>query len=470
MSALPDAESLPGPDPTAGEPGLRPVAVRTENLAVVFTDIVGYTARTGQQSREENARMLAEHDRLLLPLVRAFGGRKVKSIGDALLLTFRSPTDSVLCGMALQDRLARHNASLPEPERLVIRVAISLGEVRLDRGDIFGEPVNVAARVEHETPPGEVWLTDAVQLSMNRAEVPLAEVGTRELKGISQPVRIWRVERTEAPLPFGGHALARAESSRSLVDRLLPPGGLADELTRLSPAAWVRGLPAFLWGTPARRRILLGVGLSLILAAALIGLSALRPLSRAERALARGDADRALQLLEGKGRSAETLALRGRALALDRRPSEALSAWEDAAKLDPASLDRPEILDVLEEELGGPRSQAAADLLSRIGSPGVRQLVSATRSDSYRRRWAAVDALKRIHQEDSVDLRAVYLADLKVKDCSVVTRAAGKLADLGDTRAIEPLREVAQRKGLLGLTEACEAPAARAALKRLEKR
>src|SRR5499425_1088079 len=166
MSAHPDVEPTPEAELPASETEQRSVAVRTENLAVVFTDIVGYTARTGRQSREENARMLAEHDRLLLPLVRAFGGRKVKSIGDALLLTFRSPTDSVLCGMALQDCLARHNASLTESERLVIRVAISLGEVRLDRGDIFGEPVNVAARVEHETPPGEVWLTEAVQLSM----------------------------------------------------------------------------------------------------------------------------------------------------------------------------------------------------------------------------------------------------------------------------------------------------------------
>jgi serine/threonine-protein kinase len=469
MSALPDVEPTPRADPTAPEPDPRPVAVRTENLAVVFTDIVGYTARTGRQSREENARMLAEHDRLLLPLVRAFGGRRVKSIGDALLLTFRSPTDSVLCGMALQDRLAQRNASLPEPERLVIRVAISLGEVRLERGDIFGEPVNVAARVEHETPPGEVWLTDAVQLSMNRAEVPLEVVGTRELKGISQPVRIYRVERAETGLPFGGHALARAEASRSLLDRVLPAGALVDDLSRFSPAGWLPALPSLVWGTPARRRIALGAMVVIVAVLALAGFAALRPLARAERALARGDADRTLQLLEGN-RSAEGLALRGRALAFDKRPSEALSAWEDAAKLDPASLNRQEILEALEEELGGSRSQSAADLLGRMGSPGIRRLVSATRSDSYRRRWAAVDGLKRIHQDDSVDLRDVYLADLKVKDCNVVNRAAGKLADLGDTRAIEPLREVAQRKGLLGLTDACEAPAARAALKKLEKR
>src|SRR5262249_29844654 len=208
-----DAPSGSGATPTT--------ALRTENLAIVFTDIVGYTARTSRQTREENARLLAEHDRLLLPIVRAFGGRRIKSIGDALLLTFRSPTDSVLCGIAMQDRLAKHGAELPEGERLGIRGAINLGEVRVERGGVFGEPVNVAARLEHETPPGEVWLTDAVQLSMNRAEVELEEVGTRELRGVSQPVRIHRVRRTDGPLPYGGQALARAESARALLDRVL---------------------------------------------------------------------------------------------------------------------------------------------------------------------------------------------------------------------------------------------------------
>ena len=85
-----------GSDTAVPDDGARAPGLRTENLAIVFTDIVGYTARTSRQTREENARLLAEHDRLLLPIVRAFGGRRVKSIGDALLLTFRSPTDSVL--------------------------------------------------------------------------------------------------------------------------------------------------------------------------------------------------------------------------------------------------------------------------------------------------------------------------------------------------------------------------------------
>jgi len=164
------------------------------------------------------------------------------------------------------------------------------------------------------------------------------------------------------------------------------------------------------------------------------------------------------------------LALRGRALAQARRPGEALSSWEEAAKLDPSVLEAGPILTTLVDELGGTRAQAAGDLLAKLGGPGRRALVEAARSDAYRKRWAAVDALKRIQADDAVDLRDVYLADLRVRDCNVVVRAAGKLADLGDERAVEPLREIAQRKVLLGLGDACEASAARAALKRLEKR
>ena len=466
-----DAPSGSGASPTTADGEARPTALRTENLAIVFTDIVGYTARTSRQTREENARLLAEHDRLLLPIVRAFGGRRIKSIGDALLLTFRSPTDSVLCGMAMQDRLAKHAGEQPESERLVIRVAINLGEVRVERGDVFGEPVNVAARLEHETPAGEVWLTDAVQLSMNRAEVDLEEVGTRELRGVSQPVRIHRVRRAEGPLPYGGGALARAESAPALLDRVLSGGGMLEPALRSAAAAGgmlaaLRTAGALRW---LRRGLIAVAGIALVVGAT-AAVRASRPLGRAERALDRGDADAALAVLDAQDRTPEMLAARGRALMLARRPGEAIASWEDAAKVDPGALQTAPILGALSDELGGARGQAAGDLLGKLGAPGRRTLVDATRSDVYRKRWAAVEALRRLHDEDSVDLRELYLADLRVRDCNVVVRAAGKLADLGETRAIEPLREISQRKAVLGLTDACEAPAARAALKKLEKR
>jgi hypothetical protein len=251
------------------------------------------------------------------------------------------------------------------------------------------------------------------------------------------------------------------------VDRLLNSGAVLEPALRSAAAA--RTLLATL-RSPLMMRVLVVLAVVLAVLGGGAAVRATRPIGRAERALTRGDSAAALSILEPLERTPEVLALRGRALAQDRRPGEALSAWDEAAKTDPTVLAAGPILTTLVDELGGSRAQAAGDLLAKLGGPGKRALVEATRSDAYRKRWAAVEALRRIHADDAVDLRDVYLADLRVRDCNVVVRAAGKLADLGDERAVELLREIAQRKAVLGLTEACEAPAARAALKRLEKR
>src|SRR5512146_2730632 len=98
--------------------------MRTENLAVMLTDMKGFTAATSRQSRAENARMLAFQDALLLPVVRAFGGRRVKTIGDAYLVLFDAPTAALLCGMAIQDRLWDYDRRVPEEERIEVRVVL----------------------------------------------------------------------------------------------------------------------------------------------------------------------------------------------------------------------------------------------------------------------------------------------------------------------------------------------------------
>ncbi|MFZ5469295.1 MAG: adenylate/guanylate cyclase domain-containing protein [Myxococcota bacterium] len=197
--------------------------MKTANLAIVFTDIKGFTERTSQQTLEENERLLATHAALLTPLFRAFGGKIVKSIGDAFMVTFESPTQAVLAGAAIQDRLWQHNRNAPAKERFDVRIGINVGEVRLEGGDAFGEPVNIASRVEHVAEPGEVFFTEAVYLAMNKAEVPSEEVGAVELKGIPGKISIFKVPRApyrveastatqppsdEAP-PFGNLGLAK---------------------------------------------------------------------------------------------------------------------------------------------------------------------------------------------------------------------------------------------------------------------
>lgn len=167
--------------------------MKTANLAIVFTDIKGFTERTSRQTLEQNQTLLRTHHDLLAPVFRAFGGRIIKEIGDAFLVTFESPTQAVLAGVALQDKLWAHNRDQATDDRIDVRVAINCGEVRLEHNDIFGEPVNIAARVEGIADAGDVYLTEAVYLAMNKAEVPSEEVGLFDLKGIPGKIRLFKV-------------------------------------------------------------------------------------------------------------------------------------------------------------------------------------------------------------------------------------------------------------------------------------
>lgn len=188
----------------------------------MFVDIAGFTVATSRQSRQENARFLHVFNSTLLPLIARFEGRHIKSIGDALLLTFRSPTDAMLCSMALQDAMHAQNLNAPPESTIHIRVAAHLGEVRVIKKDIFGEPVNVAARIEGITPSQEIYLSEAVYMAMNKAEVPAQEVGFHELRGVAQPVRLYNIPR------FSTHRLVPvpAASTEQGGELLYPYGGM----------------------------------------------------------------------------------------------------------------------------------------------------------------------------------------------------------------------------------------------------
>src|SRR5436190_9236722 len=113
-----------------------------ESLTIMIVDIVGYAGRTARQSREENKELLRDFNGLMLPLIARFGGKRIKTMGDAYLVTFRSPTDGVRCSMAMQDAMANYNISHHLGDPVLIRVALNAGEVRLEKSDVFGEAVN----------------------------------------------------------------------------------------------------------------------------------------------------------------------------------------------------------------------------------------------------------------------------------------------------------------------------------------
>lgn len=167
--------------------------MKTRNLSIMFTDIKGFTSRTSGATRKDVADLINVHERLLVPVFLYFDGVIVKTIGDAFLVYFESPTDAVLCGVTIQEVLRRHNKTVLEDEQLEVRVAINVGDVELKENDIIGEAVNIASRLEAITEAGEVYFTDAVYQTMNRKEAPSAEVGERIFKGIEYAIRVYKV-------------------------------------------------------------------------------------------------------------------------------------------------------------------------------------------------------------------------------------------------------------------------------------
>src|SRR5690606_10946425 len=115
---------------------------------------------------------------------------------------------AIACGAAIQDRLADYNGRVGEGEGLHLRVSIGAGEVRVEGGDVFGEAVNVAVRVEALTEPGEVRCTETVLLLAQADVLPHESLGAVRLRGIPEEVRLYRLAReATGPAPYGNRAL-----------------------------------------------------------------------------------------------------------------------------------------------------------------------------------------------------------------------------------------------------------------------
>lgn len=185
--------------------------MKTRHLAIMLTDIKGFTSRTASSSRFETLEMLKRHKELVLPVIEKHSGRLVKTIGDAFLVVFESPTDAVICGIAIQDVLKDHNANSSAGERIEIRIAINSGEVAIQEdGDIYGDAVNITSRLESIAEVGQVFFTEAVYLAMNKKEVPSSEIGYRQFKGIPEKIKVYRV-LSEVPVGAQSSGLVGAK-------------------------------------------------------------------------------------------------------------------------------------------------------------------------------------------------------------------------------------------------------------------
>ncbi len=195
---------------------------RARTLTLLAAEIDGWGERAKALPADERARLLLAHDRLVIPALHAFEGRRALVAGETLVGDFASPTNAVLCAMAIQDRVSAWNATAVRGDQLAMRLALHAGELPGGRVVVKALTVGLAEATRDRTPAGEIWLTRAVALTMNQTEVPLEPVAESLALPGGEQLALYRVRPSSGPLPFGGREAERVPRD-SGVSRLLEP-------------------------------------------------------------------------------------------------------------------------------------------------------------------------------------------------------------------------------------------------------
>ncbi len=160
--------------------------------AILAADVVGFSRLMGADEAGTLARLKAIRKDLIDPAIAARQGRIVKTTGDGLLVEFASVVDAVDGAIAVQRSIAENNAQLSEDQRMTFRIGVNLGDVIVEGDDIFGDGVNVAARLEALAEPGGLAISQTVhEIIAGKLDAAFADNGERTLKNIANPIRVW---------------------------------------------------------------------------------------------------------------------------------------------------------------------------------------------------------------------------------------------------------------------------------------
>ncbi|WP_085033059.1 adenylate/guanylate cyclase domain-containing protein [Ensifer aridi] len=170
--------------------------------AVLAADMAGYSRLMEADEAGTIARLRTHRIELIDPAIAKNKGRIIKTTGDGMLVEFQSVTDAVKCAVEIQQRMKRRNADVPQDRRIEFRIGINLGDIIFDDDDIFGDGVNIAARIEQLADVGGICVTAAVATQIaDRLEVFIEDLGEKTLKNISRPVHLFRVGIEGSVLP-----------------------------------------------------------------------------------------------------------------------------------------------------------------------------------------------------------------------------------------------------------------------------
>ena len=161
--------------------------------AIMFTDMVDYTTMS-EKNEALALTLLEEHRKLLRPVFARHGGREVKTIGDGFLVEFPSALEAVRCALEIQQLMHTRNQSVPSERKILLRVAVHLGDVEHWDGDVYGDAVNIASRIQSLADPGGICITQQVfDHVRNNEEFRTVALGQSQLKNVQLPTEVYRV-------------------------------------------------------------------------------------------------------------------------------------------------------------------------------------------------------------------------------------------------------------------------------------
>ncbi len=161
--------------------------------AILYADVAGYSRLTGE-GEEGTHRTLRTYLDLIASSIREHDGRVVHYAGDAVLADFGTVVDSLSCATAIQRELADRNSGVPDERKVQFRIGVNLGDVIVDADEIYGDGVNVAARLENLAEPGGICISDAVRTAVGKKlGFHYEDMGAQEVKNIAEPVRSFHV-------------------------------------------------------------------------------------------------------------------------------------------------------------------------------------------------------------------------------------------------------------------------------------
>jgi adenylate cyclase len=189
--------------------------------AVLAADVAGYSRLMGADEEGTLARLKAVRKAFVDPTIASHRGRIVKTTGDGMLIEFASAVDAVRGAVEVQRVTAEQNASVPQDERIELRIGIHVGDIIFDDNDIFGDGVNIAARLEGIAEPGGVCISDDAHRQVRgKVDIVFDDMGPQALKNITEPMRAWRCQ-------INANA-SSAVPTKSSVETLQPPA-IADK-------------------------------------------------------------------------------------------------------------------------------------------------------------------------------------------------------------------------------------------------